>query len=224
MSNGKTGVLIHGFNLEAEGWKDVVWGTPADAVGRLPKGVAVAVQQQAEVIVLGTGASKMDGKLEAEYTRDFLLEHFSELTQFQLFQGIDVKSIRPKIERILKTEIRSQNTYEEIKLALEIFKSADVTNVFLVSSPTHLPRCLRDACEVLSEDQRLSSFIQNLYAAPSQTPHHGASARDVAISEPPHRPDRSQTNLNLLVNRMLAGQGKQAFLADLEDLLARYEF
>ena len=223
MSNGKTGVLIHGFNLEAEGWKDVVWGTPPDAVGRLPKGVAVAVKQQAEVIVLSTGASKMDGKLEAEYTRDFLLEHFSELTQFSLFQEIDVQRIQPQIDKILQIETLSKNTDQEITFALEIFKAADVTNVFLVSSPTHLPRCLRDACKVLSEDQRLSSFIQNLYATPSQTPYHGTSARDVAIVEPPHRPDRPQTSLNRLVHRMLPGQDKQAFLEDLEDLLARYE-
>jgi len=224
LSKGKTGVLIHGLHLQLEGWKDVVWGTPPDSVGRLPKGVAVAVEQRADVIVLGTGASEIDGKVEAEYTRDFLLEHFSELTQFSLFQGIKVQSVQPQIERILQTETRSQNTYQEIKFAAEIFKTAGVTNVFLVSSPTHLPRCLRDACTVFREDQRLSSFAQNLYASPSQTSFHGTAARDVAIVEPLPRQDTASRNLNNLVHRMLKpGDCEQAFLTDLEGLLARHE-
>ena len=224
MSNGKTGVLIHGLNLKTEGWKDLVWGTPPDSVGRLPRGVAVAIERRAAVIVLGSGGSDIDGKLEGEYTRDFLLENFSELTQFSLFQGVKVQNIRPQIEKILQPETRSRNTYEEIKYAAEVFKTAEVTNIVLVSSPTHLPRCLRDACIIFGGDSWHSSFAQNLYAAPSQTSFQGTAAGDVAIIEPPHQSNGSKLSKNSLVNRMLkvSNQDEQAFLEDLQDVLARY--
>ena len=224
MSKGKTGVLIHGLHLQTAGWEDVVWGTPPHLEGRLPRGVAVALEVRAEIIVLGTGASQANGKVEAEYIRDYLLEHFSELTQFSLFQGVNLESIRPQIEPILRTETLSQNTYQELTFAAEIFQAEEVENVFLVSSPTHLPRCLRDACTVFSQDQRLSPLARSLYASPSQSSPPGTNANDVAIVEPPHRPDRSQMSLNRLVNRMLKvpSQNEQAFLEDLQDLLARY--
>ena len=186
--------------------------------------MAVAVEQRADVIVLGSGGSDIDGKLEAEYTRDFLMEHFLELAQFSLFHGVKVQTIQPQIEEILQPETRSRNTYQEIRLAAEIFKSAEVTNVILVSSPTHLPRCLRDACIIFDEDARFASFAQNLYASPSQTSFHGTAASDVAIVEPPHQPNRSKLRKDSLVNRMLkvSIQDEQAFLEDLQDILARY--
>ena len=224
MPNGKTGVLIHGLNLETEGWKDIVWGTPPDLVGRLPRGVAVAVAQRADVIVLGSGGSDIDGKLEAEYTRDFLLKNFSELAQFSLFQGINVQNIQPRIEMILQPETRSRNTYEEIKYAAEVFMTAEVTTIVLVSSPTHLPRCLRDACIVFGQDARLTPLAQNLYVSPSQTSFHGTTASDVAIVEPPHQPNRSGLSKTNLVNRMLkvSDLDDEAFLEDLQDILAKY--
>ena len=224
MPDSRTGVLIHGLNLETEGWKDLVWGTPPDSVGRLPRGVAVAIQHRAAVIVLGSGGSEIDGKLEAEYTRDFLMEHFSELAQFSLFQGIEVESSQPQIEEMLQIETRSRNTYQELKFAAEVFKAFEVSNVVLVSSPTHLPRCLRDACIVFNEDPRFLSFAQNLYASPCQTSFHGIDASDVAIVEPPHRSDMPKSIRSGLVNRILkvASQDTQAFLKDLQDLLTRY--
>ena len=155
---------------------------------------------------------------------DFLLEKFSELNQFSLFQGIQVQNIQPRIEKILQPDTRSRNTYEEITYAAEVFKSAEVTNIVLVSSPTHLPRCLRDACVIFGGDSSRSSFAQSLYASPSQTSFQGTAASDVAIVEPPHRPNRSKLSKNNLVNRMLkvSYQDEEALLEDLQDILARY--
>ena len=224
MSKGRTGVLIHGPHLETEGWKDLVWGTPPDSVGRLPRGVAVAIEQQADVIMLGSAGSELYGKLESQYTWDFLLANFPVLTQFSLFQEKSVQSVQPQIEKILQLETRSLNTDQDIRFAAEIFKTAEVTNVILVSSPTHLPRCIRDACIVFGEDARHSSLAQNLYASPSQTSFHGTAASDVAIVEPPHHSNRSDLRKNSTVNRILrvSNQDERALLEDLQDILARY--
>ena len=64
-----------------------------------------------------------------------------------------------------------------------------MTNVVLVSSPTHLPRCLRDAQAAFAAERWLARPPTVLGGA-SDTSYSGARAADVAIVEPPHRPDR----------------------------------
>ena len=225
MLGGKSGVLIHGYHLDAPGWEHMVWGIPPESPGRLPKGIAVSLQEDAQVIVLGTGASQRDGKKEAEHTRDYLLEHFAELEQFSLFRGIDVRSSQSRIEKIIHTETQSQNTKQEIKLAADIFNAACVDRIVLVSSAAHLPRCLRDACSIFSEDQRFSSFAQHLSASPSQSFYNGFTAKDVAIIEPSHRPDGTSSNLHILASRMLTvpPQARQTFEKELANLLGKYD-
>ena len=59
----KTGVLVHGCNLNIENWRHVAWGDPPNEPGRIPQGLLVACQFQAECIVFGTGASKKEFRL-----------------------------------------------------------------------------------------------------------------------------------------------------------------
>lgn len=183
----KTGVLVHGFHLQAKNWKHIVWGEPPDLLGRIPRGVLVALEEKAEVMVFSTGASEKDGKKEAEYTRDYLLEHFSELAEFPSFRNINLEEARKKIEQIMTLELESQNTAEEVAYAGRIFQTAGVEKVILVSSPTHISRCLRDAYVVFSQDGELRGLNQNLFATPSQT--DWADPREVVIIEPLARPD-----------------------------------
>ncbi|CAN0465217.1 unnamed protein product [Ectocarpus sp. 8 AP-2014] len=44
--------------------------------------------------------------------------------------------------------VRSQNTRQELLEAGCIFREKNCERIILVSSPTHLPRCLRDACSL----------------------------------------------------------------------------
>ena len=64
----KSGVLVHGCNLHTYQWKRIVWGKPPDELGRVPKGIFIALHEEADVMVFGTGASEKDGLLEADAT------------------------------------------------------------------------------------------------------------------------------------------------------------
>ena len=157
----KTGVLVHGFHLQAENWESIIWGLPPNLLGRAPKGVLVALEEKAEILVFGTGASEKDGKKEAEYIRDYLLEHFDKLAEFSAFRDIDLVSAKKIIEEITRVEIRSQNTAQEIELAGEMFEEVGVEKIILVSSPVHILRCLRDTMAIWGG--------RDITARPSQT-------------------------------------------------------
>jgi len=180
----KTGVLIHGYNVNSPNWLTVVWGNPPDLLGRLPRGVMVAIEEKADIVVFGTGASELNGKIEAAVMRDYLLEHFYNLKQFSVFKKIDLKKIRERIKDISRLEIKSKNTREEVKFALQIFKEEGIEKVVLVTSPDHVSRSLRDAYIVAEEDETLRNFTKDLFATPSQTTYTDHSVRDVQILEP----------------------------------------
>lgn len=188
----KTGVLVHGFNLHAENWENIVWGKPPFFLGRVPKGVLVALEEKADIMVFGTGASEKDGKKEAEYTRNYLVEHFSELAKFSAFRNIILEEAKKIIGEISKLELKSQNTVQEISYAGEIFKEVGVGKIILVSSPAHSPRCLRDALAIIDG--------LDISVRPSQT--SWGDIKDVIVLEPPSGPMRRQ-KVALIVLRFL---------------------
>ena len=229
----KTGILVHGYNLNAEGWESVVWGESPDRAGRVPTGVFAALCEQAEVLVFGSGASRKNGLLESEATARLLWERFDELSAFSIFKkhlpGLRYPNssgpYRERIESALRLDTGSQNTREEIAHAGRVFLDRGVERVILVSSPTHLPRCLRDACTVFEEDGELARLRHGLCAVPSVTGYAGYTAADIAIFEPPHRPDRSESNISGVVARIhdIPESGRDRFIRRLEDLLAEFE-
>src|SRR5438445_4820202 len=86
----RLGLLIHGRHLFTEQWEDIVWGRPPHELGQLPMGVRVALDQEAALIALGTGASSKGGKPEAAFTRDYLFENLRRIRDFDYFAEIDV--------------------------------------------------------------------------------------------------------------------------------------
>lgn len=190
----KTGVLVHGFHLQAENWENIVWGKPPFWLGRVPKGVLVALEEKADIMVFGTGASEKDGKKEAEYTKDYLLEYFSKLANFSAFSGINLAKAKKTIEEVIRTEVRSQNTAQEIQFAGKIFDGVGVERIILVSSPVHIPRCLRDALAILKEREILVKYSQTSWSDPGET----------VIIEPPHGMDKLKINLYGFVKNLFA--------------------
>ncbi|MDE2846840.1 MAG: YdcF family protein [Gemmatimonadota bacterium] len=229
----KTGILVHGYNLHAGQWEDVTWGAPPERIGRVPMGVLVALSEQADVMVFGSGASDKDGMLESEATARLLWERFDELAGFAVFKGWETEltrtpaasRFRQRIESILHLDRASKNTRDEIAYAGRVFVDRDVERVILVSSPTHLPRCLRDACAIYGEDGDMSGLLRELYAAPSVTGYPRYTADDVAIFEPPHRPDRPGADLSRVVARAhdIPVNQRERFVRRLDDLLQEFE-
>jgi len=208
-------VWVHGLYLQAEDWKRIVWGEPPDSLGRLPKGVLVVLEEKAVLMGFGTGASEIDGKKEAEFTRDYLMEHFFELAEFSAFQGVDLIKAREKVEKIAKLEMKSQNTREEAEFAVEMLEECGIEKLFLVSSPIHLPRCFKEFYTVF-EEKGNKLLIQNLYATPSQTCWGGSTVKDVVIVEPSHRTDRQGNPVSALIQYLINTPEEKR-----EDLLKR---
>ena len=242
----KTGVLVHGCNLNIENWRHVAWGDPPHALGRIPQGILVALEAEADVIVFGTGASskafrwgnsKAEAPVlaEAEYSLAYLRENFESLKQFEVLSNLEEFSSPASITRIrdrvlgkIILDLESQNTIEEITNAGVVFSSNDVDRAILVSSPSHIVRCLRDATKVYHSDETCKGFRDRISAVPSRTCYEGTSAADVVVVEPPHRPDRHVVPTHRRIQRMLTLQKLEPedlmeFIVKFDDLLQEYE-
>lgn len=187
----------------------------------------MAVQLNADVIVMGSGAScgqfsdgGPDGTPrvlhEAEFTLEFLKLHFDTLQRFPAWKrwltAIDHggqfrskqaawTSIRDWLLNRIIIDVQSQRTMDELQNAGVIFKDRGIDQVVLVSSPTHLPRVVRDAC-IVYQDGAEPLFNQVL-GVPSCTNFPGATANDVMVLEPPHRPDRTPSSVLNPVRRLM---------------------
>ena len=182
----RVGVLCHGYHLQAPNWQEIVWGEPPYYMGRLPTAVLLALNERAEGLGFGTGASEEAGLKEGAYIFNALIENFNRLGRFMQFQGIDLDRAKKKIARIGLPEIVSQNTTEEVFQSLFIMQSLNVEVVYQVSSPFHILRCWRDACTSYRETPELLSV--KIFPVWSET---GPEMSEVVILEPPHRPDRT---------------------------------
>eukprot|EP00752_Nemacystus_decipiens_P008617 g7696.t1 len=132
-----------------------MWGNEEQQqLGRLPHGARLAWEENACVVVLGTGASERDGVVEGRYALEYLKSNWDRLREFgEAFSGVDIDEMRRVVQPVLVAEVRSQNTREELLEAGRIFRKENCDRIILVSSPTHLPRCLRDACSLWLDPQ-----------------------------------------------------------------------
>lgn len=242
----KTGVLVHGCNLHIENWRHVAWGDPPHDLGRIPHGVLIAHQYNATVIVLGTGASHKPFRfgerkdsdrtlVEAEYGFEYLRKYFHQLSQFEVLRnripelaGDQIGSFKVGLLDRVVLDLNSRNTEEEILNAGDAFLKAGVERVFLVSSPSHVVRCLRDATATYVDQPRFAAFRHNLFASPSVTCYEGSTASDVVVVEPPHRPDRHVIPTHRRIQRMLTLQTLDhddlvKLIEEFDDMLQRYE-
>ncbi|MDD5749706.1 MAG: ElyC/SanA/YdcF family protein [Patescibacteria group bacterium] len=215
----RTGILVHGYHLDCSNWWEVVWGKPPHELGRLPAAVLTALRYGADLIICGTGASEKDGLKEGEYIRLILHDMFFALNKFDAFQGINLKTLFERVLPITISETESQNTAQEIANAGQLFQQAGIERVWLVSDPAHISRCHRDALALIDRDPDAFPPRRGLNTHASDIPHAG-TAKDVAIVEPPHRPDQVGSNLNEVVNRILGlGQDRADFVKEIDHLL-----
>ena len=233
--------------MKAENWRHIAWGDPPKKIGRIPLGILIALQEEAESIVFGTGASrkvfkfgnsaKFDLELaEAEYSHEFLRVHFGELKNFDVFcqrlpefcQNLDSIEVSERVMKRITLDLGSMNTMEEIANAGDIFLNQDIDRIILVSSSSHAPRCLRDAATVFHNESRFERFMGNIFVVPSVTTYEGTNASDVVVIEPPHRPDRHVVPTHRRMQRMLTLQNLPYvelvnLIEEFDDLLQRYE-
>lgn len=215
----KTGILVHGPHLQAKGWERLAWGEPPYLMGRIPKAIQMFYRLGATVLCFGTGASEKNGIKEGEYMWNTLLERkhclgeFEALEELMRLGGLDVTRpalgspiIYARNQAEVVIDIVSQNTIEELLTAGDAFLKRGVTEIVLISSATHMPRCLRDAQAVYNDHRHHGKYkrlAQNILVAPADTCYEGADYMSTVIFEAPHRGDRSSYPLNRDVAKIL---------------------
>lgn len=204
-------VLIHGFHLQADEWENVVWGDPSGGTwGRVPAGLRLVLRRRADLIIWGSGGSELAGVKEAQHTFNFAVSRVSVLSELLGLDPDDLKSIlgtRSIIDAV------SKNTAEEIKQALVVCQDRGLEELFLVSSPTHIARCLQEAQKV----KGLSGI--DVFGLGCDTCYSGSTASDVVVVEPPHRGDFPCWQTHRYVGAILSlrRQGDDVFEAVLRD-------
>ena len=177
-------VLIHGCHLRAETWQNIVFGNDKE-LGRVPTALQIAVSEKADLIFWGSGASEtVDGIKESQYIFDQTLG--PELQN--LARRVDRQPVEliTYLKRVSHIDLVTQNTADEIRVAAELCAKQNISKLILVSSPTHLPRCIKEACMYRNKHPELKLTF---YGTPSDTCFAHATPSDTVIVEPPHRGD-----------------------------------
>ena len=224
----KTAVLAHGFHLQAPNWDAVAWG---DGGGRLGYAYELARSENAELLVVGSGASihEETGESEGAHALRILRERAAAAADDALLSNAEIDDA-------------SQNTRQELERFAALCRARGVDRAFCVSSPAHCPRVARDAA-VASRPRggkRRVSFEMRVAAPPPRRRRRVAAAAaspqrfsrpsarrrfrdahpacrwfvapcetcfadaaDVAVLEPPHRPDKPGVGLNAVANAVL---------------------
>lgn len=215
-------VVVHGHHLQAPDWEHFVWGDPGlTRVGRIPRGIEIALQEKADVVIWGTGASidSETGKKESEYTHALAMSRVAELAEYTGAEEAAIVEVLTN-RSVLQTE--TTNTKNEIYEALKTCTERGIHRLFLVSSPTHVPRCLLTACQFQEE---FPDIVFIGVAAESVTEYW--HPKETAVVEPSHRPDRSEAPFNLLAKRMASARKytdeAPRLYRDIEQLLDSFE-
>jgi len=187
------GVSIHGYSLHAPNFEEVIWGIPPDRPGRLPKGVAIFLEQEAKFLSIGTGATKRegDGKLEAEVIAEYLFDHFGDLVDFTCIRELLAQKWRhakEHVEESLLLAVKCKNTQEELEEVGGIFEGLGTTHWVLVSSSDHISRVAKIAATLSLE--RIGALPwSNIEVAWSPVPYGMGPDKILALDIPPGSPD-----------------------------------
>lgn len=172
-------VLIHGYNLNSKDWRKIVIGEEGFLDGRLVIGMATAVNHNADVIMIGSGGSSKDGISEAQWTKREICD---SLINYCLISRCGDTLEEYDWEKRVVLDETSKNTREELENAYAYMQRNNMHTIYFVSSPAHLPRCTREACDIFRPRGILERW--NVFGVPSET--SWAPPENVAVFEPPH--------------------------------------
>jgi len=203
--NLKTAVLLHTYNVNETNWKDVVWGVPPDRPGRIPMAIAVALEEDAEYLILfGSSIGKVKIKEREEedawissgaWMAELMRERFYELAKFTILEALrqlPIEEVRHKIDAIyelIEEPERPANTFGELQAVFRIVKERSIQKLICVSSADHVSRIIRDAHKVF-KGQPIAGHLEvrgssTLYTENDGiTPPERASVDHVVVAEP----------------------------------------
>jgi hypothetical protein len=120
--------------------------------------------------------------LAADATVALLFDRLPTLHDFDCFRDVNLGDLARILRESTVVNTESLNTEQEVRFALKKLPGRGVSQALFVSSPTHVPRCLRDACVVASE----VGWRGSLMAVPCAT---SWTEEAPVVVEPPHRPE-----------------------------------
>jgi hypothetical protein len=209
-------VLIHGCHLETKNWEAIVFGDELHE-GRATSGIAESLQQKAAFIIWGSGASEKEGMKESEYT--FARTLGTHLEPLARYFGLPPGELSDYLKSKSLLQLEEKNTADEIRSALALCRDRQIEKLVLISSPTHIARCLQESCKLKMQEPYRNIRI---YARASDVCFEKTTPHDVLIIEPPHRTDRPQLPLHHLFRQLfhrLNGPEGSLLYADLIDWL-----
>jgi len=214
-------ILIHGCHLETKNWDEIMFGNESQE-GRVTSGIDEALKQRAGLILWGSGASQTNEQMkESEFT--FLQATSTHLDQLANHFHLSPSHLSTYLKKTSLLQIKEKNTAEEIQSALAICEKRKIKNLVLISSPTHIARCLQEGCK---QKYKKENQDIRIYARSSDVCFINSTPQDVIIVEPPHRADRPQIPIHELFKKifyLLKENEAQKLYADLMQLVSERE-
>lgn len=199
-------LLVHAAHQNAVNFEELTWGNPLLGVyGRASKALQYIANKPGVQLYLGCGSLGPNQPVVSELVYNLMLEKGGEVAAFAKL-GFSAKF--DLLKNGVYLDKVSQTTVDEIQNAGRFCSQAGISRLTILSSPTHLPRCLRDA---LAERERPGSTLQRceIGIVASDTNFADASAASVTIFEPPHRSDRHQVRIDRSVRSLFPHLGTQ---------------
>jgi hypothetical protein len=174
----------------------MMWGYPAfNMLGSTPTAVLSMLDEnpaRVKIVSMGTGASfREDGTVEAEATKEFLLDNFDGLDEFTLIQTHPLwRNNKRLIKGLIEdaaTDTASQNTKEEIANAALLFDAEGVSRVIEVTGASHAPRC--QLVQSMAREEGEIPSTQRWQLVADDIAYPGTMVGDTLIFEEPHRGD-----------------------------------
>lgn len=193
----KVAILIHGCHVQAKEWDNIVFGS-ADHLGRVPVGIEEAIHKKAILIFWGSGASQThEGQKESEYT--FQQAIGPKLEELAWYVKKESQELSKYLKQVSYIDHEARNTTEELELATKECDARGISELILISSPTHIARCLQEACKLKSKQPHIGV---KFYARASDTCFADSTPEDIVIIEPPHREDMSKVPFHRTAKRI----------------------
>jgi hypothetical protein len=218
------GVLIPGYHLKADQWENVVFGDIENKrLGRVSTAIEEAIKRKAAFIFWGAGGSETENGLkESEYTYQQATGPKLKLLAWHVKKDSD--ELYRYLQRVSFLETSAKDTAGEIRSAVKECELRGIKELILVSSPTHLPRCMKEACLLKEQSPDISVTF---YGRASDTCFANTHAADVTIIEPPHRSDIPQVAFNQTLRDLFQFSKKPelalALNTALSSLIAQYK-
>jgi hypothetical protein len=221
----RKGLLILCYNANEPNWEYVVWGTP-DKPGRLVRGVTLILEEDIDVAVIMSSAFGKDGKSSGQLMKELLYARIEKLREFSIYpilSEVSAEEIYTILERTLRVVNEPvRNTSEELIAAGRYFTKAGIEKVFLVTSPDHISRTIRDA--IVAWQKECPQLAANVYGAPSVSLYSLRTEKDiniakvenVIIAEPPVMQFFDLRRMFVILKRPEA-------LAEIDAILKKYE-